>query len=94
MLRPLLFSLFTHDCKPTHDSNTIVKFADDTIVIGRITNNEEAYRREEGNLVKWSHNDCLDLDAKKKKEMILDFRRQNSGGHNPISNRRGGGPDL
>lgn len=93
MLSPLLFSLFRHDCKPTHDSNTIIKFADDTIVRGRVTKyNEEAYRREEENLVRWSQNNSLVLDAKKAKEMILD--RQNSGGHNPISNRRGGGPDL
>ena len=30
MLSPLLFSLFTHDCMARHDSNTIIKFADDT----------------------------------------------------------------
>ena len=27
---PLLYSLFTHDCMARHDSNTIIKFADDT----------------------------------------------------------------
>ena len=30
MLSPLLYSLFTHHCMARHDSNTIVKFADDT----------------------------------------------------------------
>ncbi|KAI3371572.1 hypothetical protein L3Q82_024142, partial [Scortum barcoo] len=34
---PLLYSLFTHDCVVTHSSNIIVKFADDTTVIGLIT---------------------------------------------------------
>ena len=32
MLGPLLYSLFTHDCMARHDSNTIIKFADDTTV--------------------------------------------------------------
>ena len=30
MLSPRLYSLFTHDCMATHDSNSIIKFADDT----------------------------------------------------------------
>ena len=29
VLSPLLYSLFTHDCVAKHDSNTIIKFADD-----------------------------------------------------------------
>ncbi|TKS65927.1 hypothetical protein D9C73_028553 [Collichthys lucidus] len=33
---PLLYSLYTHDCSPVHQSNTIVKFADDTTVVGDI----------------------------------------------------------
>jgi hypothetical protein len=37
MLRPLLYTLFTHDCTARHDSNTIIKFADDTTVVGLIT---------------------------------------------------------
>ena len=28
VLSPLLYSLFTHDCVATHDSNTIIKLAD------------------------------------------------------------------
>ncbi|KAI3352136.1 hypothetical protein L3Q82_020943, partial [Scortum barcoo] len=46
--RPLLYSLFTHDCVATHSSNTIIKFADDTTVIGLITtgDDETAYREE------------------------------------------------
>jgi hypothetical protein len=29
MLRPLPYSLFTHDCGAKHNSNTLIKFADD-----------------------------------------------------------------
>ena len=46
-LSPLLYALFTHDCMARHDSNTIIKFANDTTVVGLITdNNETAYREE------------------------------------------------
>ncbi|XP_053266772.1 uncharacterized protein LOC128424562 [Pleuronectes platessa] len=54
MLSPLLYSLFMHDCVATHSSNTIVKFADDTTVIGLITGDDEkAYREEVRALTSW-----------------------------------------
>ena len=37
VLSPLLYSLYTHDCSPAHPENNIVKFADDTTVVGLIT---------------------------------------------------------
>jgi siderophore synthetase component len=54
VLSPLLHSLFTHDCMDRHDSNTIIKFADDTTVVGLITDNDEtAYREEVRDLAGW-----------------------------------------
>jgi hypothetical protein len=47
VLSPLLYSLFTHDCVAKHNSNTTTKFADDTSVVGLITNNDETAYREE-----------------------------------------------
>jgi hypothetical protein len=41
MLSPLLYSLFTHYCMAMHASNQIIKFADDTTVVGLITYNVE-----------------------------------------------------
>jgi hypothetical protein len=35
-----MYSLFTHDCMAEHDSNTIIKFADDTTVEGLIPDND------------------------------------------------------
>ncbi|XP_060792532.1 uncharacterized protein LOC132895728 [Neoarius graeffei] len=52
VLSPLLYSLYTYDCSATHPENIIVKFADDTTVVGMITGgNEEAYRDEVLNLL-------------------------------------------
>ena len=47
MLSPLPYSLFTNDCMARHNSNTIIKFADDTTVVGLITDNDETAYREE-----------------------------------------------
>ncbi len=33
VLSPLLYSLYTHDCVSSHSSTSIVKFADDTVVL-------------------------------------------------------------
>ena len=54
VLSPLLYFLFTHDCTARQYSNTIFKFADDTTVVGLITdNNETAYREEVRDLTMW-----------------------------------------
>jgi gmma-aminobutyric acid receptor subunit gamma/cGMP-dependent protein kinase 2 len=47
VLSSLLYSLFTHDCVAMHTSNSIIKFADDTTIVGFITNNDETAYREE-----------------------------------------------
>ena len=54
MLSRLLYSLFTHDCVVTHASNSIIKFTNDTTVVGLITNNDEtAYREEASTESQW-----------------------------------------
>ncbi len=77
VLSPLLYSLYTHNCTATHSSNVIVKFADDTTVIGLITDNDEtAYREEVSTLTKWCQENHLSLNIDKTKELVVDYRRQ------------------
>uniref|UniRef100_A0A4W5L0P8 Reverse transcriptase domain-containing protein n=1 Tax=Hucho hucho TaxID=62062 RepID=A0A4W5L0P8_9TELE len=84
VLSPLLYSLFTHDCMARHDSNTIIKFADDTTVVGLITDNDEtAYREEVRDLAGWCQNNNLSLNVTKTKEMIVDYRKRRTE-HTPI----------
>ena len=47
VLSPILYSLFTHDCGAKHDSSAIIKFTDDTAVVGLITDDDETAYREE-----------------------------------------------
>ncbi|KAI3352930.1 hypothetical protein L3Q82_019493 [Scortum barcoo] len=55
---------------------SIVKFADDTAVVGRIANNDESdYRQEVEHLEGWCRQNNLCINVKKTKEMIVDFRR-------------------
>nr|XP_024655500.1 LOW QUALITY PROTEIN: NACHT, LRR and PYD domains-containing protein 12 [Maylandia zebra] len=75
-LSPLLYSLYTHDCTPAHQSNAIVKFADDTTVVGLISGGDEsAYRDEVERLSSWCKDNNLLLNTKKTKELIIDYRR-------------------
>uniref|UniRef100_A0A3B3HJX1 Reverse transcriptase domain-containing protein n=1 Tax=Oryzias latipes TaxID=8090 RepID=A0A3B3HJX1_ORYLA len=85
VLSPLLYSLFTHDCCSSSSSNLIVKFADDTTVLGLINdNNETDYRKEVQHLVSWCNNNDLILNITKTKEIIVDFRRR-SKNHQSLS---------
>lgn len=85
VLSPFLYSLFTHDCRPVYGSNSIIKFADDTTVIGLISNNDEtAYREEIQHLAMWCTDNNLLLNTTKTKELIVDFRKERRGSHDPI----------
>ncbi|KAI4886750.1 hypothetical protein NFI96_004619 [Prochilodus magdalenae] len=79
VLSPLLYTLYTHDCTTTYSSNTIIKFADDTTIIGNITKDDEGPYREEVKL--------LSLNVSKTKELIIDFRK---GGRTHIPLNTGG----
>ena len=84
MLSPLLYSLFTHNCMARHDYSTILKFADDTTVVGLIIDNDEtAYRGEVRDLARWFQNNNLSLNVTKTKEMIVDYRKRSTE-HVPI----------
>ncbi|XP_055724603.1 uncharacterized protein LOC129815157 [Salvelinus fontinalis] len=81
VLSPLQYSLFTHDCVAMHVSNSIIKFADDTTVVGLITNKDETAYREDVRV--WCQENNLPLNVNKTKEMIVDFRKQQRD-HPPI----------
>ena len=68
----------------THVSDLIIKFADDTTVVGLITNNDETAHREEVRvLAEWCQENSLSLNINKMKELIVDFRSQQRE-HTPI----------
>ena len=54
-----------------HASNSIIKFADDTTVVGLITNKEDVRA-----LGVWFQENNLSLSVNKTKEMIVNIRKQ------------------
>ncbi len=67
VLSPLLFSLYTNDCTSNDPSVKLLKFADDTTLIGLIQEVKE--------LSVWCSLNNLELNMLKTVEMIMDFRR-------------------
>ncbi len=54
VLSPLLFSLYTNNCTSNDSSVKLLKFADDTTLIGLIQDGDEsAYRQEVKELAVW-----------------------------------------
>ncbi len=85
VLSPLLYSLYTHDCVSSDSSTSIIKFADDTVVLGLINNDDEAaYLEEVERLTSWCQDNCLSLNVSKTKELIMDFRKRQQRPYTPL----------
>eukprot|EP00061_Rhincodon_typus_P017746 g46588.t1 len=57
--------------------NTIGRFADNTTIVGQISNNDESkYRREIEGLVTWCNKNKFSLNIGKIKELITDVRKK------------------
>ena len=77
VLSPFLFSLYTSDCRATHNNCFIDKYADDTLLTGMILNdNFINYTQEVMSFVDWFDSNHLVLNVTKTKEMVIDFRKQ------------------
>ncbi|XP_033181736.1 uncharacterized protein LOC113148445 [Anabas testudineus] len=77
VLAPFLFTLYTADFRHNTDSCVLQKFSDDSAIVGLITDDEDAeYRGLTQNFVAWCRQNHLLINAKKTKEMVVDFRRR------------------
>jgi len=57
-------------------TNHIIKFADDTTVVGLISNDDDSsYREEVHHLINWCDTNNLHLNVNKTKEITVDFRK-------------------
>ena len=68
--------LYTADCSCIDESCPLVKFADDTELVGKISNDEDAlYHKQTESFVNWCNKNYLYLNVSKMKEMCIDFRK-------------------
>ncbi|KAF7691164.1 hypothetical protein HF521_011461 [Silurus meridionalis] len=78
--------LYTYNCVATFNSNTIIKFADDTVLVGLISNNDEtAYLQKIKNLERWCQENNLLLNVSKTKELIVDFSTKQEQSYQPLN---------
>ncbi|KAK1793032.1 hypothetical protein P4O66_001740 [Electrophorus voltai] len=85
VLSPLLYSLHTYDCTATSSSTIIVKFADNTVVMGLISDNDErAYLEEIKHLESWCQENNLLLNVSKTKELIVDCSKKQERHYQPM----------
>ncbi len=77
VLSPMLFSMYTNNCTSKDPSVKLLKFADDTTLIGLIQDGDEsAYKQEEvKELAVLCNLNNLELNMLKTVDMIVDFRR-------------------
>lgn len=76
VLSPVLFTIYTNNCKTMFPNIPIVKYADDTAILGLISNNQYHLHFCETVVwfVTWCESHFLELNVKKTKEMTIDFR--------------------
>ena len=76
VLSAFLFIIYTNALSLCSTMCKIIKYADDTVVIGLINNdNEQEYRDTVSYVSSWCNENHLNLNAGKTKEMIFDFRK-------------------
>ena len=75
VLSPLLYILYTDDCKSNHLNRFLVKFADDSALLSLLQGSEQYHGAALTEFVYWCDNYYLDLNVTETKEMIVDFRR-------------------
>ena len=77
VLSPVLFILYTNSFRASESGCYILKYADDTVVLGAISDSDEhGYRQEIHNVIEWCSENQLVLNASKTKEIVFDFRHR------------------
>jgi hypothetical protein len=85
VISPLLFTLYTSTCRSTFENCVIVKYADDTVILGNIKDEDTSnYKLLIENFSDWCSENKLLLNVRKTKEVIFDFRTKKSP-HTPIN---------
>jgi hypothetical protein len=76
VISPILFILYTNQLRCSDPDCLMIKFADDTVLAGFITNSDLGYRKAIADLVGWCDSHHLYLNTSKTKEVVIDFRRK------------------
>lgn len=73
VLSPLLFILYTNDCRRQSKDKHILKFAYDTVVACLLHRSESSHGYVVSDLVQWCDDHFLGLKMPKTKHKVMDF---------------------
>ena len=83
-----LFTLYTDDHRDHGDQTMIIKYADDTALVGLLkAGDEHLFSDCVRNFVTQCEDDDLTLNVAKTKEMVIDFRKNTTHDHTVINNQ-------
>lgn len=75
VLSPLLYILYTNDCRSQLSGRHIMKFADDTVIASLHRKEKYQHGPVVDEFVSWCEESFLQLNTSKTKDMVIDFRR-------------------
>ncbi len=75
VLSPLLYILYTNDCRSSYNDRHLLKFADDTVLISLLQDGEADHGPALNDFIVWCDDHFLQLNVHKTKEMATDFRK-------------------
>lgn len=82
VISPVLYTLYTNDCRSNNPDITYIKYSDDTVIIDT-TNSPGQLQSEMDSFAGWCRQNCLDLNTSKTKELIIDFHHPPSVSQQP-----------
>lgn len=76
VLSPLLFILYTNMCQSTFKSRFVLKYADDTVIVSLLKENENGHGPVVNQFVQWCEESKLKLNTLKTKDIVIGFRKK------------------
>ena len=76
MLSPLLYILHTNMCQSRCDNRTIIKYADDSVIVSLLGDSETGHGPVTSDYVEWCEASHLQLNMAKTKDMLTDFGKK------------------
>lgn len=65
-------------CQSSYDNGTIIKYADDSVIVSLLPENETSHCPVIDDFIHWCEESYLQLNLSKTKDMVIDFSRNNS----------------
>ena len=74
VLSAFLYILYTNDCVSRFQNRSIIKYADDSVIVSLLNNDENSHGQVLDDFLSWCDNAFLQLNVSKTKEICSDFR--------------------